>query len=774
MTVSVDQWSTGGVIVALATPINLGFPVHAASEVNVYLSDGTLALLNVDYTVTLTPPLYATAQVVPLAGLVSKAGGNPVYVDRATVARQPVGLPANQKLPEPAIERMLDRIVMRLQEIAGSVADNFSRTLRVERGRSLAELKGPLADRYLGFDGQERPVALGAPTVNVNREGVFSTRAALAASFVAGTVLFVSTAGYAAPGDLGAVRTYVRVNSQPAHPFSVRSMDRFLVNGTIDTANGGWWVVADTELRPEMGGLVGNGSDETTSLQAMLDFAVRKTVIFSEGKTYGFQALNVPRYTTFRKEGPLTFRRLAASAALAGLTLAADVVLGGIAYSSPGGSGGDKALRVKGSRVDLSGCSFSADAEGVSTSLNWAIEIDSGDGSKVSRIKVDDLSFANYSTAIFARNAAQIKGRSADISKYRTDVYLIDCVRCELSDFKMAGLGQAVNGRNGENGLLLEATTANATRDLVFNDWIVEDAGEHSYRFGGNQTINNVTFNRCISRRSGSSILTGNLSGGEWHGGCGFKVLGGGQADGTRHKNIFFNECQVFDVNQTFGSYPAGHGVNNFTPFLITCGNNIHLNNCLVDAEQLATSCRNGILVTASKGVYLNDCNFLKCSLIAIDPYEEDPVVGFPGYDVPLEEFHIRGGLYEVVATGPGNGVVFYFSAGVNAAKYAHRNWSMKGVELRGGSGAMRIDTPSTGSFTNMVFHFTYLDPTSVSDATATSPIINGVGMAGALVDFAAVNRPAAFGISVANGSIDRQIGSGNFRLRKGGAWVTL
>jgi len=584
----------------------------------------------------------------------------------------------------------------------------------------------------------------------------------------------LTTANYADDNDGGGA-TYRRVASEPQHSFKVRSADRFTPNGAIDVVNGGWWEVSDETLRPEMGGILGDGSDETVTIQLMLNFGAKKTIILPEGKTYTFQSLNIPRYTNIQKNnGVTTFRRLAASATVAALTLAADVSLGGVAYSSPGGIGGDKAVRVKGSRVDLRGCSFTADAEGTPTSTNWAIEIDSGDGSKVSRVKVDDVTFVNYSTVIVAKNAAQIKGRSADIAKYRTAVYLVDCVRCELSDFKLSGLGAAVNGRNGENGLLLESTTANATRDLVFNDWVVEDAGEHSYRFGGNQTINNVTFNRCISRRSGSSILTGNLSGGEWHGGCGFKILGGGQAGGTRHKNIFFNSCQVFDVNQTFGSYPAGHGVNNFTPFLIVCADNVHLNNCHVNAEQLSTSCRNGLLVSASKGVYLNECTFLRCDLSALVPYEETPVAGFPGYDVPLEEFHVRGGLFEVVTQTAGSGIVFFFNGNNTPARYAHKNWSIKGVELRGGASAIRVDTPGTGGFTNFFFGFTYLDPTSVSDVTATSPSINGGGMAKALVDFAAVNRPAAFGISVANGSIERQFGGGAFRLRKGGAWVTL
>lgn len=54
----------------------------------------------------------------------------------------------------------------------------------------------------------------------------------------------LETRGYAAMGDGGGAQ-YVRVASEPSHSFKVRSLDRFLPNGTVDPVNGGWWEIAN-------------------------------------------------------------------------------------------------------------------------------------------------------------------------------------------------------------------------------------------------------------------------------------------------------------------------------------------------------------------------------------------------------------------------------------------------------------------------------------------------------------------------------------------------
>lgn len=586
--------------------------------------------------------------------------------------------------------------------------------------------------------------------------GFFAAVTDISEAHVPGSVQAVRTDGYAVAGDGGGAH-YTRAASEPAHA------------AKLQTADGAWWEMGGGEITPAQFGIRGDGSNETAKLQAMLNFAPGKTITWAHGKVYGYSSLQVPDGVTFRGRGA-TFRRLAPSTQ-PGFVIAGNFSADDLRIESPGGAGGDKAIRITGSNVEIGNLTVLADAEGVSASLNWAVEIaPPTEGGRLSRIRIGAATCINWATFMVARQVSMLTVSDTVIERYRTALYLIDVIKSRLSNFDVRGLSAAVNGKNGENALLLEATAPYACADLTFEDWSVADAGEHSYRLGGQQTIANVHFIRCSSRRSGSSILTGNLSSGEWHGGCGFKVLGGATEGGTRHKNIYFSQCKVFDVNQQFGAYPGGHGVNNFTPFLIVSADNVHLSGCVVDAEELSASCRQGLLVSSCDGVFVADCIFRKCALIAIKPYQEAVVAGYPGYATPIKEFHVRGGLYEVSTTASASGIVYYMQ---EAAAYSHANWSIAGAELRGGATAMRIEGAGDGSFANCRAAFAYFDPTSVANATAATPIVTGDGSLSWTIDITAEYRPLAYNIGVANGSTDRRIGTG-LALRKSNTWGSL
>ncbi|WP_421616596.1 tail fiber domain-containing protein [Agrobacterium tumefaciens] len=73
----------------------------------------------------------------------------------------------------------------------------------------------------------------------------------------------LETRGYAVMGDGGGAH-YVRVASEPATGLKVRSVDRFLPNGSVDAANGGWWEIAEPEINVKMAG-AGVGGDDTVA-----------------------------------------------------------------------------------------------------------------------------------------------------------------------------------------------------------------------------------------------------------------------------------------------------------------------------------------------------------------------------------------------------------------------------------------------------------------------------------------------------------------------------
>lgn len=267
--------------------------------------------------------------------------------------------------------------------------------------------------------------------------------------------------------------------------------------------------------------------------------------------------------------------------------------------------------------------------------------------------------------------------------------------------------------------------------------------------------------------RPGSAILTGNQTSGEWHGGCGFKVLGGNSTMTEFHENIHLTNCGVIDTNMTYGSYPTGHGVNNFTPYLIIMAKNVHMDGCWTKAVNQAAVARNGVLITAVDGIFLNDCSIRDADLTALKPFEETPVAGFPGADNPVKNLVVNGGLFEVVTTTAGQGLPFW--VGENAA-YAHENWTISGAVFKGGTGAVRIETPGAGSYKNINMAFTYVG-TIADDDTAVSASILGGGSPAILAKVTAPWRKAAGTPAVANGSQWTSPNDGEVRTRTDGVW---
>jgi hypothetical protein len=99
----------------------------------------------------------------------------------------------------------------------------------------------------------------------------FQNDAALTAAFVLASVQMMTLAG----------TPYVRTSlvdilaaGYTAASYK-RSADRFLPNGTTNATNGGYWLNAAQQLRPEQFGLFTNRTVTTATLQAANDFAVR-------------------------------------------------------------------------------------------------------------------------------------------------------------------------------------------------------------------------------------------------------------------------------------------------------------------------------------------------------------------------------------------------------------------------------------------------------------------------------------------------------------------
>lgn len=99
----------------------------------------------------------------------------------------------------------------------------------------------------------------------------FQTKAAVEAATLTAATLYLSTIIYSVAVDGGGAR-YKRVTSEPSHAGKIRSLDRFLPNGTESASNGGWWELIEPVLLTTMFGMSPSNSaaDNMTALKATI------------------------------------------------------------------------------------------------------------------------------------------------------------------------------------------------------------------------------------------------------------------------------------------------------------------------------------------------------------------------------------------------------------------------------------------------------------------------------------------------------------------------
>lgn len=110
----------------------------------------------------------------------------------------------------------------------------------------------------------------------------WESRAAVALATIDADVDALRTLGYATPGDGGGA-LYKRVVAEPSHA------------GKVQSADGGWWELAEKSITPEMFGAAGDGTtDDAASVQAACNYSIAT----------GIPVLPAPK--VFRIESPVT------------------------------------------------------------------------------------------------------------------------------------------------------------------------------------------------------------------------------------------------------------------------------------------------------------------------------------------------------------------------------------------------------------------------------------------------------------------------------------
>ena len=211
-------------------------------------------------------------------------------------------------------------------------------------------------------------------------------------------------------------------------------------------------------------------------------------------------------------------------------------------------------------------------------------------------LRVAGLEVAGFDNAIRFKRCDDWTLQDFEVWRYRLGVWISDCKRARVRDGHIYGKSPNSAQDPGHNGVLLDASAAAATQNIVLEDILVEDSGATGFRLGGQNPIDGVDHVRCRAVRAGSN---------------GFKTLGGTLESGSVHRRVRYLNCSSVDVG-------LGGGAN-------TYGIAVHLTNDVYIADFTATSssstgvsCRTGVDVAGSKRVIVRDAQVYRPEVAAI------------------------------------------------------------------------------------------------------------------------------------------------------------
>ena len=379
-------------------------------------------------------------------------------------------------------------------------------------------------------------------------------------------------------------------------------------------------IMLDTNLgyvTPEMFGAVGDGvTDDTSALQRCLDsFKDGHIIILT--KKYLFDSstpITINKENTFIvfSEDAILIEKKVGHKGNCVLINGNNIRINNLKVFNPG-EGEDSTefssgIKISGNNIHIKNMKLlsSRICLGSRSSTRCGLHID-----KSNMVVVEGLEDNHWDKTLIISESKDIKISSLKSKNYTRAVYIKDSENVRIENSETSITSPNSKGSSGENSILIESTLeSNSSNNIIIDGFISRNSGEHGYRLGGQKTISNVIFRDCQSYDSGSSISVNNPEAKEWHGGCGFKVLGGTTVEGERHKNIKFINCSVYDVNDKTGSFPEGHGAGNFAGFQIAVAENVSLFNCIVDKIKQEYSCPRAVEILASDNIHFFNCVF--------------------------------------------------------------------------------------------------------------------------------------------------------------------
>ena len=213
------------------------------------------------------------------------------------------------------------------------------------------------------------------------------------------------------------------------------------------------------------------------------------------------------------------------------------------------------------------------------------------DGMELSRLSVE-----GFDNAFRLNRCNDLSLNGFNVHLYRLGLWISDCKRLHATDARIWGRTPNQTQDSGNNGVLIDADTAQGASHITLEDFLVEDSGETGYRIGGQVPIWHVSFVRCKTLRAGSN---------------GFKTLGGTVESGSRHRYIRYIDCFVEDCGLGGGTNCAGVAVH--------LSDDVTISNLVVQASGASGfSCREGVYVSGASRVSIVNPSVTRPSYAAI------------------------------------------------------------------------------------------------------------------------------------------------------------
>lgn len=440
-------------------------------------------------------------------------------------------------------------------------------------------------------------------------------------------------------------------------------------------------------------GVTGAG-DETAKVQAAFD-ATDAAHLSGIGVDVTISSITIPAQNITWVCKDTRFVRSVASATPV-VTIAGEFTFDELTVTTPGATS-DAGIRVQGSNVTggLLRANPIASTDGI------GIHFQSVGSSYIDNIIIDQIRSVGFRTNFYLNKVERSEIKNIRGGNYVTGFYAVDCRNSRFNNGYFSTVHPLATGGPGNNGMLLESSVDDGSTNLWFNDWVVQDSGEHAYRIGGQATTSNVWIVNPTAKNTGAV-------GAAATGGTGIKVLGGTSTADNLHRNINIVNCIVEDCQTN----ATGQG--NF------CG--IDVSN--IDGLRVSGIVRNKVKAyCAWDGIFINCVKNADIDLRVLNArrhaarFLAESVASYPGMTGYTGDIRLSGSYHSAALAAP---AIQFHDATATDDDGVFANISGN-IEIMGGTAAIRAESLSAGAgyYSDISLYVSYSDPVSTAGAPA-------------------------------------------------------